>query len=453
MNYLLPIFAVLAAAFFRTADASPHENIYAAYVLLGNDGQGIARVITDAPACPDVRFDGKTEKMQLRASPADVPARPGSLKNAKFPVLVCDARLPAHVWHVSIAGRALPVPVKNPQRIVVIGDTGCRMNQSEHAFQSCTDPEKWAFRQISAAAAAFKPDLVIHVGDYLYRESPCPKGASGCAGSPWGYGFDSWQADFFDPAKRLLAAAPWVMVRGNHESCARAGQGWFRFLDTQPFAPSRSCDNPEDDPEGDFSEPYSVPIAGDTQLIVFDSSKAANSAYSPEDAAYQTYLSQFRKVDELAGRMPHSFFLSHHPVLAYAPDEEKEDGPAHPGNRGLQSVMQAIHPLRLFSPGIDAAFHGHVHLFEALDFADDHPATVVTGNSGTATDNPLPETLPEGEQPAPGAMVNRIVSDSEVGFLTIERIGKQWLITERNRLGKPQVRCTLRGKSLLCARL
>jgi len=453
MKFAIQIFAILATAFFRMPDANAHDSIYAAYVVLGNNGQGIARVITGAQDCPSIEFDGKPGEMHLRASPASVPVRPGSLKDAQFPVRVCEAKLPLHVRHISVAGKALPVPRENPQRIVVIGDTGCRMNLNEHAFQSCTDPEKWAFRQISTAAAAFKPDLVIHVGDYLYRESPCPKGARGCAGSPWGYGFDSWQADFFEPAKRLLAAAPWVMVRGNHESCFRAGQGWFRFFDTQSFAPSRSCDNPENDARGDFSEPYSVPIASDTQLIVFDSSKAANSAYSPEDSTYQRYLSQFRKVDELAGRMPHSFFLSHQPVLAFAPGEGQESGVTQPGNRALQSVMQELHPVRLFSPGIDAAFHGHVHLFEALDFADDHPAAVVTGNSGTATDSPLPKALPEGAQPAPGAMVRRIISGTGIGFLTIERIGKHWLITERNRYGKPQVRCTLRGQSLLCARL
>jgi hypothetical protein len=49
--------------------------------------------------------------------------------------------------------------------------------------------------------------------------------------SPWGYGWDTWKADFFDPAQALLKAAPWVMVRGNHETCTRAGQGWWRFLD------------------------------------------------------------------------------------------------------------------------------------------------------------------------------------------------------------------------------
>ncbi len=55
--------------------------------------------------------------------------------------------------------------------------------------------------------------------------------AHDCAGSPWGYGWDAWNADFFTPAAPLLAAAPWAAVRGNHESCARAGQGWWRFLD------------------------------------------------------------------------------------------------------------------------------------------------------------------------------------------------------------------------------
>jgi len=32
--------------------------------------------------------------------------------------------------------------------------------------------EDWSFAKINAAAAAAKPDLVIHVGDYHYREGP-----------------------------------------------------------------------------------------------------------------------------------------------------------------------------------------------------------------------------------------------------------------------------------------
>ncbi len=68
-----------------------------------------------------------------------------------------------------------------------------------------------------------------------YREDECPAGNTGCAGSPSGYGWAPWNADFFAPAAPLFAAAPWVMVRGNHEDCSRAGEGWFRFLDRLPM--------------------------------------------------------------------------------------------------------------------------------------------------------------------------------------------------------------------------
>ena len=33
----------------------------------------------------------------------------------------------------------------------------------------------------------------------------------------------------------LLATAPWILLRGNHEDCSRAGEGWFRFLDRAPM--------------------------------------------------------------------------------------------------------------------------------------------------------------------------------------------------------------------------
>ena len=39
-------------------------------------------------------------------------------------------------------------------------------------------------------------------------KAPCPAGNQGCAGSPWGDNWTTWQADFFTPAAPLLAAAP-----------------------------------------------------------------------------------------------------------------------------------------------------------------------------------------------------------------------------------------------------
>src|SRR5207248_1172239 len=152
----------------------------------------------------------------------------------------------------------------------------------------------------------------------------------GCTGSPWGYGYDVWEADLFAPARPLLAAAPWVFVRGNHESCFRAGQGWFRFLDAQPWSESRSCDDAAFDPDADYSEPYAVRIAADTQLIVFDSSKAGAKPYGPQDEAYKKYFPQMRRAGLLARQTEHSFFLNHHPVLGFAPT--RDPAVVKPGN-------------------------------------------------------------------------------------------------------------------------
>ncbi|MFX8797610.1 metallophosphoesterase, partial [Acinetobacter baumannii] len=84
----------------------------------------------------------------------------------------------------------------------------------------------WPFKLGATLSASLKPDLVLHVGDFHYREKPCPAGNDGCAGSPWGDNWDVWREDFFAPADSLLRAAPWIMVRGNHELCDRGGHGW-----------------------------------------------------------------------------------------------------------------------------------------------------------------------------------------------------------------------------------
>jgi len=142
-----------------------------------------ARLVTSAATCPTLHTDKGDVAMTIRA-----PA------SADFP-LVCDAAIPAGAAQAKIGDAVLPLPVANPQRILVLGDTGCRIKGS--ALQACNDPAKWPFPQLAEAAAKLKPDLTIHVGDYLYRESACPPGNQGCAGSPWGDNWTTWQADFY----------------------------------------------------------------------------------------------------------------------------------------------------------------------------------------------------------------------------------------------------------------
>jgi hypothetical protein len=455
------ILFLLVCAGCAQLESPPKSTLKIVYTVQAGE-RAIARVITMAAMCPRLVVDGVATElpMTVRAPPRQLPARAGSqdAKPVVFDVLTCEAELPAELVsgaaEVRVEGRNVPLPRRDVKTIVILGDTGCRMKQSDKFFQDCKNPDTWPLEQIAERAAALKPDLVIHVGDYHYRESPCPADVQGCAGSPWGYGYDTWDADFFRPARALLLTAPWVFVRGNHESCFRAGQGWFRFLAPEPWTVDRSCDDSERDADADYSPPYAVPLrwhgTAHTQLIVFDSSRAASKAYEANSPAYKKYFAELQAVDRLASTVPHSLFLSHHPVLAFAPERADNATMFRPGNAGLQSVMRTLHPERLFAPGIDLAMHGHVHLFESVSFSDGRPAALVLGNSGSYRDVPLPALLPPGTEPAPGAAVREFATRSNFGFASLQRAGANWQLTEWDVHGRATLRCSLHGTASHC---
>lgn len=395
----------------------------------------VVRAITSHASCPLASWEGNTTPMRTRADSAAMAMRS------------CELDLPPDARNVRVGDVALPAPPQDIQRIVLIGDTGCRMKASEDYFQDCNDSAQWPFAQIAQLAASKRPDLVIHVGDMHYRESPCPPGRSGCANSPWGYGYDTWKADFFQPAQPLLREAPWLMVRGNHESCARAGLGWQRFLDPQPWSFGRSCESATPGSEGDFTPPYAVPLSADTQLIVFDSSFVLGRAYSQEDPVFKRYAAQMEQVRLLSLARPHNFFLSHHPVLAFAGGRK---GQLYPGNAGLQSVLSVLQPGRLFAPSIDVVMGGHYHLFEGLDFVSDHPLSLVMGNAGSSLDSPLDKAAAMAAQPAPGAKVRSLVTQQGFGFATLDRNATGWLLTEWSAAGTALLRCQMAGTQLSC---
>ena len=467
-----PLFAFVAVAAVSTAllvtgcagksHFKTSSTIDTVYTVQAEGERAVVRVITRASSCPAVQWDSAAPSaMQVRASPAVVSVRTDGAQNdskaAAFAVLTCEAVWPpaakaALVLAPNEAPQAVPARKAQINRIVIVADTGCRMKGSENAFQDCNDPRKWPFAQVAQNAALTKPDLVVHIGDIHYRESPCPAGNAGCAGSPWGYGYDTWQADLFQPAKPLLAAAPWLFVRGNHESCFRAGQGWFRFVDSQPWTEARSCNSPSRDKDADFSEPFAVPIGPNAQFIVFDSSKTPGKALDPKDNAFGKYVAQAAAVTKMAGTRLNSYFLSHHPVLAFAPGSD--DSNIKPGNLGLQSAFSVAHPERLFPAGVELAMHGHVHLFQAISFASKHPATLVMGNSGSLVEGRLPAKLPAGAQPYPGAVVEDFATQSDYGFATLDRVaGKDdthWLLTEYRADGTPTMRCNIVGSKSRC---
>ncbi len=135
-------------------------------------GSGLSlRAIADGGTCPIVSVDGKAAPMTIR--------QPGS---QLFAVTTCQLTLPARAKSAVVDGKPLKLGTRKPKRIVVIGDTGCRLKGED--VQDCNDPKKWPFSVVSQHAAEKHPDLVIHVGDYYYRETPCPVGRAGMRGQP-----------------------------------------------------------------------------------------------------------------------------------------------------------------------------------------------------------------------------------------------------------------------------
>src|SRR5271156_2573301 len=135
---LLPLLA-FSLAVSQAASAEP-SSVLSQWVQMAPDGVGEARAVVHGDSCPSADVDGASLPMRLRA-PAD----------QNFQVLLCALTLPANAKHVSVLGTDLPLPKPEPERIIVFGDTGCRIKGS--TVQACNDPTKWQFPEIAAAAA------------------------------------------------------------------------------------------------------------------------------------------------------------------------------------------------------------------------------------------------------------------------------------------------------------
>jgi len=452
--------ALAALALAITGPAAAQAPYLRAYMLLGPDGARIARAVTSEAACPRMLVDGQPAAMSVRAPIETVAQRPTisdptDSKPSVFALTTCEAVAPASAASVQVSDQALPLPAADIRRIVVIGDTGCRIKQTDGAFQACNDPKAYPFARIAASAAAWKPDLVVHVGDYLYRETACPADQAGCAGSPWRYGSDAWRADFLDPAAPLMAAAPLALARGNHESCDRGGQGWWRFLDVHPLAAGQGCDRAENDDVADFASPYAVPLGEGAQLILFDSSDAKSSPLAADDVRAVRYREAYAQIAALAARAPHNFLVDHHPILGFSAEVLKGgELKLTPGNVGLQSVFGQINP-NLIPANIDVLLSGHYHLWEAVSFSSPHPAQFIAGLSGTMEDTvPLPAALPPGASPAPGAIAQSLSSWIEgFGFMTLERTGaERWHVEVHDVAGAVVNTCEITGSKAACAK-
>jgi predicted phosphodiesterase len=430
-RYPLSLQILLGVAFLALPCAAWSKD--PAWLSLGANGQVLARTVVKA-GCPQIAVDGKQTAMTARLAP-------GSRTPPAGQRLVCEANV-SGAKTVRIAGKKLRMPSATPERIVVIGDTGCRIKveaagsgtadlDSEQGHgppkvQDCNNGTLWPFKAIAAAAVKSKPDLVIHVGDYIYREAACPPDYSkDCGGSPWGDKWETWDADFFSPAEPLLAAAPWIFVRGNHEICARAGKGWFYYLDQDAYTQNDRC--------ADDTPIRNVTIGG-FQALVVDSSNAPDA--DPTPAQVENFTRQFEAAS--ATRPTNAWFLSHRPIWAAKAGEKGERDKLRTLNATLQGAWAAA-PI----PGVTMIVAGHTHLFELLSFTQPLPPQVVVGNGGTDLAHKIKAAL--AGQSIGTATVARGDSVDDFGYALTKPAGggKGWSLRLHDTKGKKVLECTI----------
>jgi hypothetical protein len=416
------------------------------YVVLGGQG-AVARAIVPAdpaaavPPCPSIVVNGASQAMNTRAWP-----------DADFPIRVCEYLLPASATSAAINGQALPLPPAALKSIVAFGDTGCRIKTGETSpeeagestgeeagsgdrVQDCLDESKWPFKPMSAIIAKLtpKPDLVIHVGDYLYRESPCPEqDKTKCGGSPSHDKWATWEADFFTPAAPLLQAAPWIVTRGNHEICERAGLGYARLLDPTPVGSQTPplC--------LDLIDQYTVSVGGQA-FIVLDSSNALDDC----ECDKKVYAAQFKAMGKPAAG---TWLITHKPIWGFT----NSKGQLGIRNLTLQGALKSKEWNGAPPAGIELVLSGHIHLWEALSFEDGRSPQFVLGSGSTELARKITEDLVG--QKIGGTKVAAAATDHHFGYtiFTPSNEARHWDATYYDKDGKKKIACKIEPAKVTC---
>lgn len=414
---LLP--ALPCAVIAETAD----DKLLSGYSLLATAEDGATVIIGRAilsgadRACPSfANTDGSSGTMPTQARKNPDPVH--------FPVTVCEAVI-AQPMRITGSSRLLPGPPGKIDEIVVVGDSGCKPKDQDGCELG---GKQWPLQQISESAAKRNPSVVLHMGDYNYRGTSGHVTIGGnkrqvydagdntdsvsCQLSGPYYGQNSvgsdnpdqwqnWWLDLFQPADALLQAAPWIVARGNHELCSRAGPGWFYLLDTSSDldvvgVPQRQCPPAESEEPLLFAPPYRVDLQG-LSVVVLDSANACDQG----DLHQEHFDGQFEQIQQLVDQAPQRGFLvlqSHRPIWAVRrADDSTAPGNTDPSGKYAiidQTLQSGYHRYPVPRP-VHLVVSGHMHRFQATGFSahsdTPYPDQLVVGNGGVDLAHNHPE--------------------------------------------------------------
>jgi hypothetical protein len=405
-------------------------------------------------SCPTIAQGGKTLPMYQR---------PPAVR-AAFPILLCE-RVLIDNGEARIGSFTLPARIDEPNNIVVIGDTGCRMVYWQ--IQPCRVDDGWPFAKVadSALKQVKANSFILHVGDFHYREDPCIDSSTDCGTSPFGDNWDTWKTEFFEPARKLLEAAPWVIMRGNHEDCARAGAGWiFLFGLPGQYDSRKACD--------DKAQMYQINVGKTDEtlprprlLVVMDTADEKNPYRMADNCKqYQDLLEQLKPE---TGR--EVWLAMHQPLWGRNMAGEQELTDQAEENMGPWNFFrasgvafdcrEAASPLAVFRDKLKRPKHdqlarlviaGDTHAFQFFWPRDGlTPIQIITGNGGTKLDGLKTsdgKRLPDKNPPKVTEVTSLGIDGMNLtlvqfGFTVMRRDGTIWSATQLDRNGNTMAVC------------
>ena len=355
--------------------------------LIDGTAQSFRAIVSDKQ-CPAISIDGEAVEMDVRAAPM-----------ADFPNLVCEYVSDEPIKSATIRNSPFPLRPPNAQQILVVGDTGCRLKK-DAPVQACSNGTAWPYPTIARSMAAKKADIAIHLGDYYYREVPCPNPL--ICGEAYGDNWQTWKVDFFAPSQVMFSEHPFIFVRGDHENCERGWLGFLRYLAPGPIRTPIMCDN--------YETPFIVEFE-DVQMPVLDSSTRDRDDYTWD--RLRAMRSQFLEVLSELDR--ETLLLTHTPLWGYGSKEKNSKE-----LETLESIQRRAFA-HMMPRLISAVVAGDLH-FAQIVSTPDNPVQITFGNGGVwlyTTPEGKVEDLPVGED-----VTGEIFGYNQFGFGLIDRSGE-----------------------------
>ena len=419
------------------------------WVVLGPNGAVARSVTTDGSFddCPSINLHNQKASVTMKSRVSKQIGMPTAFTD----ITVCEYPIPNNIRTVTIAGQktiSLASLHNSLTDVVVLGDTGCR------GSQHCDNPRStWQFPAIAEAAAKESAELLLHVGDYHYREGFSQTGCK--LQVQYGDCWLSWELDFFKVAseKKLLSKAPWIFARGNHETCkteenrkSRAWRGWFLLLDPRPLDEIIEPPKPGNFPIPGYdlwagknshtckayTSPYEVKLK-DRGVWVIDSSGISSRDRGDNHSDFKPQFDFINR--SITGP---SWILLHHPVW----------GTSSHGwlTRSLAQAWDAAKSEEL-EAHVEMIFAGHIHLFEKITLKG-LPTQFIFGGSGTSRDRtPLfPGQLGFSRYFTASVQSFAYTRDFDFGVISEDDDGSNWNIAVKNTATKRLNTCASQVK-------